>query len=55
VGLFRKVLVIQERLHRHERMNMNLSRGEEDQMFDKLAAGKTSIDFGPQRIQNARH
>jgi hypothetical protein len=24
-------------------------------MFDKLAAGKTSITFGPQRIQNVRH
>jgi hypothetical protein len=29
--------------------------GKEDQMFHKLAADKTSINFGPQRIQNARH
>lgn len=28
---------------------------EEDQMFDKLAVGKTSMNFGPQRIQNVRH
>ena len=34
---------------------MNPCGGKEDQMFHKLAAGKTSINFGPQRIQNARH
>jgi hypothetical protein len=34
---------------------MNPCGGKEDQMFHKLAAGKTSMNFGPQRFQNARH